>query len=353
MMFIMGLSTIIVAFCSLFPNGSESWLALQMEHVAWNGLRHHDTIFPTFLFIAGISFPFSYAKQLANGKSRKQIYQKIIYRGCMLIFLGLVYNGLFKLDFANLRCASVLARIGIAWMVAALLYINFGTKTRGIIAAAILVGYYVIIRFFAAPDMPGADPLSMEGNMVGYIDRLFLPGILLYNNGTFDPEGILSALPAVVTAMGGMFTGELVRRPESEISGSKKTVYMLAAAAAMLVAGLLWSLDFPINKMLWSSTFVLVVGSYSLALFAIFYYLVDVKGWTKWVPFFSVVGMNSITIYLAQRIFDFKSISNFFLKGLAGYCPEALGNLILVTGYFAVSWLFLYFLYKKKVFLKV
>lgn len=349
MMFIMGMSAVIVSLCSLFPGGEDCALARTMTHVDWNGLRHHDTIFPLFLFIAGISFPFSYSKQIESGKSRGQIYAKIFRRGIILIVLGLVYNGLFKLDFPNLRVASVLGRIGMAWMLAALLFINFKIRTRAIIASVILVGYWLLLRFIPAPDVPGADPLSFEGNLVGYIDRLFLPGRIL--SKTFDPEGILSTLPAIVTAMMGMMTGEFVRR--NDLTGNKKSVYMAIAAVVMLAIGLIWSISFPINKKLWTSSFTLVVGAYSLGMFALFYYIIDVRGWKKWTLFFRVIGLNSITIYLAQRIISFSGISRFFLGGLADLCPEALGTFILNIGYVAVCWLFLYFLYKKNVFLKV
>lgn len=350
MMFIMGFSTLVVAICNLFPNGDSCWLAVQMSHVEWDGLRHHDTIFPLFLFLAGVSFPFSYANQIAKGRTRCQIYGKIFYRGFMLVFLGLVYNGLFQFKFP-MRCASVLARIGLAWMFAALLFINFKPKVRAIIAVAILVGYYLLMKFIPAPDVPGAQPFTFEGNLVGYIDRCILPGRLYQD--TFDPEGLFSCLPAIVTAMFGMFTGELVRQPEDKYSGNSKTIRLLIAAAIMLVIGLVWSLDFPINKKLWSSTFVLVVGSYSVAMFALFYWIIDVKGWDKWIPFFTVIGMNSITIYITQRIISFGSISKFFLGGTAGLCSEQWAAVILSAGSFFAAWLFLYFLYKKNTFLKV
>lgn len=353
MMFIMGVSALIINLCSLFPGGSECWLAQTMEHVKWNGLAHHDTIFPLFLFIAGVSFPFSYAKQIANGMSRKAIYLKILKRALILIALGVVYNGFFKFDFENLRIASVLGRIGLAWAVAAILFINFKPMTRAIIAAVTLIAYWILICYVPAPDVPGADPLSMEGNLIGYIDRLLMPGKLIYDNGRFDPEGLLSTVPAVVTAMLGMFTGEFVKIPEDKISGKRKSLYMVGAAAALLAIGLLWSLDFPINKKLWTSSFTLVVGAYSLGMFALFYYIIDVKGWQKWTLFFRVIGLNSITIYMAQRIISFSSINRFFLGGLAGLVPEAWGTFILSAGYVAICWLFLYFLYRKNVFLKI
>ena len=278
MLFIMGFASLVVAVCGLWPSAVTDAAAASMSHVAWDGFAHHDTIFPLFLFIAGVSFPYSVAKQRAGGMSEGRIYAKIVRRGLTLVVLGMVYNGLFKLDFENLRIASVLGRIGLAWSIAAVLYLNFGVKTRAAIAVAVLAGYGALSALVAAPDAAGAGPLTFEGNLAGYIDRQFLPGKLIY--GSFDPEGLLSTVPAVVTAMLGMFTGEFVRR--SDIRGGRKTLWMAAAAAALLAAGLAFSGVLPVNKKLWSSTFVCVVGAYSLGMFALFYYLIDVRGWRRW-----------------------------------------------------------------------
>ena len=351
MLFIMGFSAFVVALCSLFPGGAGCWLAQTMEHVEWHGLAHHDTIFPLFLFLAGVSFPFSYAKSIERGASAKRIYLKIAKRAFVLVLLGLIYNGLLKFDFEKLRVCSVLGRIGVAWAVAAVMYINFGRITRAAICGAILLGYYFVVCYVGAPDVEGADPLTMQGTIVGYIDRLITPGRLIYDNGRFDPEGLLSTLPAVVTAMLGIFAGEYVR--SASHSGSRKSLTMLLAAAVMLGVGLLWSLEFPINKMLWSSSFVLVVGAYSLAMFAIFYYIVDVRGWQRWSIPLQVVGMNSITIYMAQKVISFSRANQFLFGGLATKLPAEWGELLIRGGYVLVCWLFLYFLYRKRVFLKV
>ena len=352
MIFIMGFAAIIEALCRLFPGGDQSWLCVQMSHAAWDGLRHHDTIFPLFLFIAGISFPFSYAKQLSRGVSRGQVYAKIFRRALILVLLGLVYNGILEWHLATQRFPSVLARIGLAWMFAALLQINCKPRTRAVVAVALLVGYWLLLRFVPAPDAPGADPFSREGNLVGYIDRMIWPNHI-FQRGLFDPEGLLSVVPAVVTAMLGMFTGEFVRLDESRLSGGRKSLYMALVALGMLGVGLLWSLVFPVNKALWSSSFVLVVGAYSLGLFALFYYLIDVRGWKDWTKFFEVIGLNSITIYMAQKLLPFGAANKFLLGGTAKLLPPEWGALLLSVGYFALSWLFLWFLYKKRVFLKV
>ena len=351
MLIIMGLSSLILRICDLFPGGSESWIATQMSHVPWDGLAIMDMVFPVFLFIAGLSFPFSYASQVERGRSSAQIHRKIFIRCLALILLGIVYNGFFQFQFPQ-RYASVLGRIGLAWMFAALLYVHCKPSVRGIIAAVLLLGYGLLITLVGAPDAPaGAGPLTQDGCLNGWIDRHFLPGKCFYGN--FDPEGLLGVIPATVTALLGMFTGEFIRLPESRFSGSKKTLWMLGAAALLLAAGYLWSLVLPLNKKLWSSSFVLVVGGYSLAAYALVYYLVEVKGWTRWTLFFRVIGMNSITIYLLQRIVPLREVASFFLGGTANLLPEAWGALLLAAGYIAVCWLLLYFLYRQKVFLKV
>lgn len=353
MLFIIGLSSLIAALCRLFPDGADSWLLRQMSHVEWDGLTHHDTIFPLFLFIAGISFPFSFAKQQERGTPRWKIYCRIFRRAAVLIFLGLVCNGLLKFQFADLRFCSVLGRIGLAWMFAALLFINFKPSVRVVIAVLLLTGYWLLLRFVPAPDAPaGASPFSFEGNLVGYVDRCLFPGHLYKGaGGVFDPEGTLSTVPAVVTAMLGMFAGEWVRR--GGISEGRKTGYMLATAALMLAVGLLWAQFFPINKKLWSSSFVLVVGAYSLALFALFYWIIDVKGYKKWAFPFMVVGMNSIAIFMIPRVINFRYATDFFLEGLCGIMPPLWGKALWYLGFLALNWLFLYFLYRKKIFLKV
>ncbi len=351
MLFIMGFSGFVIALCALSDAPFAGWLAEQMRHVEWNGLAHHDTIFPLFLFVAGVSFPFSLAAQRAKGLTSRQIHLKILRRALILIALGVVYNGFFKLDFENMRIASVLGRIGVAWAVAALLYIHCGVKCRGVIAVAILLGYWGLSMIVAPDAAAGADSLSKEGCLVGYIDRLLLPGKLIYD--TFDPEGLLSTLPAVVTAMLGNFAGEWVRLPEQRVSGGRKAAYIAVAGVVMGILAWGWSFALPINKMLWSSSFVLAVGSYSLIMFALFYYIVDVRGWRRWTLFFRVIGLNSITIYLAQKIIDFRKISRFFLGGVADMCPDDVAKVILAGGYVAACWLMLYFLYNKDTFLKV
>lgn len=341
MLLISGLAVLVSSLCNAF-DASGCWLDLQMKHAAWDGLKLYDTVFPLFLFIAGVTFPFSYEKH------KDHIYRKIFFRTVVLILLGMVYNGCLRLDFSNMRFYSVLGRIGVAWMTASLFFVWFGKKLRAVIGILILVGYWFLCMI-SAPDVIGSDPLSMEGCLAGWVDRCICPGHLY--NGTFDPEGLLGTIPAIVTAMLGMFAGELLKK--EEMSGNRKTLALLCAAAVLFVTGLVWSIWFPVNKQLWTSSFVLVVGAYSTAMLAFFYWVIDVKGWRKWAFPLKVVGMNSITIYLLYRIIDFREISSFFFGGFASLCPEAWGKVILNAGSLSIVWLVMYFLYKHNIFLKV
>ena len=360
MLFIMGFSVLVQKLCTAFGWGGNCWLSQQMAHVDWNGLTHHDTIFPLFLFIAGVAWPFSCAKQVARGDSPRTVALRCLKRAVLLAALGVIYTG-FLGNFEKYRFTTVLARIGFAWMFAAWLYLFAGMRTRIAVAAALLVGYWVFSVLVGAPDHPGASPLSPEGCFTGWLDRTYMPGIILGPKGAngvslMDNQSLLGIFPATVTAMLGVFAGEFLRAPA--VSGRRKTVRLLLAAAALLVAGLFVAFGFgrwsmPINKKLWSSSFVLVVGAYSTALLAAFYWLIDVKGWWRHHLFFKVIGMNSITIYLAQVIIPFKPIAANLFGGTAALLPPAWGTVLLSAGYIAVCWFFLYFLYRKNVFLKV
>ncbi len=351
MFWIMGGENIIHALAQLTQWTLFIWLGTQMEHVEWNGFRFYDNIFPLFLFIAGVTMPFSLTRRMERGDSKSQLYAHIIFRGLLLVLLGFIYNDLLRFDFDNQRYASVLGRIGLAWMFAAIIFIN--TKTRGQIIwfSAILLGYWAIMMLVPVPGF-GAGVLTKEGSLVGYIDRLFLPGRLYLT--VHDPEGILSAIPAIGTALMGVLTGKFLKFKREDLAPIKKGIYILIAGIISISLGWIWNLAFPVNKNLWTSSFVLVAGGWSLVYLSIFYLIIDVWKYKKWAFFFIVIGLNPITIYLAQAgMINFQSTTLYFFGGLLKSMPELWQNLFGVILYVGVSWLFLYFLYKKKIFLKV
>ena len=356
MAFISGLGGILAALGMAIPGCS--WLHDQMGHVQWFGLHFIDTVYPLFLFVAGLSFPFSYVKQVERGMSSGQIHLKLFKRMLTLIFLGWVYQGFFKLDFSHFRYASVLGRIGVSWFFAALLFVHFRWRVRALLAAALLVGYWLLICYVPAPDAPaGCGPLSLEGNFAGYCDRLFMPGMMWEKDAAgrewMEPSGTLENVPSIVTALLGMFCGEFVRWRRDSFGEGRKVALMFAAAAAMIVLGLVWSLDFPLCKKLWSSSYVMVVGGYSVAMFALFYWIIDVKGCRAWCFPFRIIGMNAITVYLLQAVIPIWSVTVFFFGGLQRLAGQPWGDVIANVGYFSICWIILYFLYRKQTFLKV
>ena len=352
MFWIMGGGGIFVGLASLTGWPVFQWWAEQLEHVPWHGFHFYDMIFPLFLFIAGISFPFSLAKRIAMNDSRKSIYKHVVSRGLILVLLGIINNNGINFDFANLRYGSVLGRIGLAWMFAALIFINTKLSFRVIWFGGILIFYWLLFILFPAHDLGATDPFSMEGNLAGFIDRLLLPGrFCCYKFG--DSEGLLSTIPAISTALLGMLTGQFVKSQYLINKPIRKVLYMVLAAIGLMILGRIWNIAFPINKYLWSSSFVCFVGGLSLLLFSIFYLVIDVWQFKKWTFFFVVIGMNPITIYLVERIINLDSATKFFFGGITALLPETWTPMIDGIGITTVAWVFLYILYKKKIFLKV
>jgi len=356
MLWIMGLSGLVIKVCAAFGYGPETAVAAQMEHLHWVGLHFMDFIFPTFIFIAGISFPFSIAKQRERGMSSAQSLAKIWKRAVILVLLGLVYNAILYHGPSKTVWGSVLARIGLSWGLAATLTVLVrSVRARVAVCAAILLGYWALCVFVGAPDNPTAGSLTMEGCFAGWIDRMVLPGKLTHP-GVLSAQGVLSTLPAVVTAMLGVFTGEYVRNASA--SGERKSALMLLASVLLVAAGVLIAFgfgpySFPIVKKLWSSSYVLVCAGYSLALFTVCYFLIDVKGWWKHYLFFQVIGLNAITIYLAQTIVGVRQSKELLFKWISTCFPAGWDEVVLQIGYIAVCWAFLYFLHRRKIYLKV
>jgi predicted acyltransferase len=351
MLWIMGGERIITALAHLTGATALTWAATQMDHVEWNGFHFYDLIFPLFLFIAGVSMPFSLDKRKASGESKAKIYRHIFVRMITLVIFGIIYNGFLEFNWGHIRYASVLGRIGLGWFFAALIVLNSKPKWWYVWFGGILLVYWAILGLIPVPGY-GAGNLTMEGSIVGYVDRLLLPGRLY--RGIHDPEGILSTIPAVGTALMGAMTGNFLRISGQKISGLRKALWMCIAGIISLGLGWLWGLLFPINKNLWTSSFVLYTGGWSLLLIALFYLIIDVWGWKKWAFFFIVIGMNSITIYMFQAgIINFQSSAEFFFGGIIKSFAENWQPLIGAIGYTTVCWVFLYILYKKKIFLKV
>ncbi len=349
MFWIMGAEEI---FHNLYKaTGSSFWGAIstQLTHPDWNGFHFYDLIFPLFLFMAGVATPFSVGRELEKGKSRGQLLQRVIKRALILVLLGIVANnGLVIKPVAEIRFASVLGRIGIAYMFANIIYLYTKERAQMIWFAALLIGYWLVLKFGHAPHFPPGD-LTMQGNFASYIDRSFLPGKLYL--GIHDPEGLFSTIPAISTGLLGILAGNLLKR--TTLSGEQKAARLAITGAVFIVLAQLWNLDFPINKNLWTSSFVLQVGGLSLLLLSLFYYIIDVKGYKSWSFFFRVIGMNSILIYMSGHFINWEYTTDSVFGWLGQLIGSPFNAVIMAICYVFIKWLFLYFMYKKNVFLRV
>ncbi len=352
MLWIAGGEYLIVTLAALTGWPFLQWAATQMDHVEWEGFRFYDMIFPLFLFIAGVSMPFSILKRKKKGESMQKIYLHLVKRLALLILLGLIYNGILRLDFEKQRYSSVLARIGIAWFLAAVIVLNTSVRGQVIWFVGILLGYFAVMKLIPVPGF-GAGVLTPEGNLAAFIDQKLLPGRLCcYTYG--DNEGLLSHIPAICTALLGTFAGHLLISEDRKLTGLKKGLILLLAGILSLALGKLWSLSFPIIKNLWTSSFVLFAGGWSLILLALFYLVIDVWGYKKWTLPFVVIGLNSITIYMLNSgIIDFEQMGRYFFGGLANQFSELAQPVIIASGAVLCMWTLLYILYKNKIFLKV
>lgn len=349
MLWIMGADEILHSAAK--ATGAPFWetIANQFTHPAWNGFHFYDLIFPLFLFIAGVATPFSVGRELEKGKTRQQVLWRVVKRGLVLVILGVIYNnGLVIEPISKIRFASVLGRIGLAYMFANIIYIYSKQRTQMAWFFGILIGYWLMFKFTSAPGFPAGD-LTMEGNFASYVDRTFLPGRLYL--GIHDPEGIMSTIPAIATGLLGILTGQLLKN--GTMSKEIKAGWMALAGIILIVAALIWNIDFPINKNLWTSSFVLNVGGISLLLLSLFYYIIDVLGYKNWAFFFKVIGMNSILIYMSGRFLNWQYSTNAFFGWLGQLTGNPYNAVVMAICVVFVKWAFLYFMYRKKVFLRV
>jgi len=337
-----------------FPE--DHWTRTQLEHVSWEGFRFYDLIFPLFLFVVGAVIPFSLAKVRERNESKAASYLRIARRVAVLFLLGLICNGLLKLDFENLRVAGVLQRIALCYGAAALIVLHLGVRGQAVVTAAILLGYGALLAFVAAPGSSPGD-YTIQGNLAGWVDRNFLPGKLnpaYYGVGDVaygDNEGLLSTIPAVATTLLGALAGQWLR---SGRSAAMRLIGLTVAGTSCLALGVAWGQSFPIIKNLWTSSFALVAAGWSLLLLALFHAAIDVVGLRRWALFFVVIGANAITIFVVPRFVDFRKMAEFFLGGIASHAGSVEASAaILIAGSLAAKWLFLLYLYRNRLFLRV
>ena len=349
MLLISGAGTFLVLLESKTPFPWVDWIARQMKHPAWHGFTFYDFIFPLFLFIAGVSLTFSIRKALGQGVEKHNLYKKAGIRMLILIVLGILYKNapLPVFEPEQIRFGSVLGRIGFAGFITTYLYLNFSGLQRVAWVAGILLAYYAALFLIPVPGY-GAGDLSFEGNLVGWVDRNCMPGRLLQK--TYDELAILTQFPALCLTVLGASAGDILQRTITE---RRKLLWLTTAGIICVGLGVIWDLHFPINKHLWTSSFILLTGGMAFLFLALFYALIDIWGFRKWAFFFKVIGVNSLVIYLGYRFINFRHTSRLLFGGLYEPIPEPWHEVCQAFGALVLVWLFLYFLYRKKIFIKI
>ncbi len=344
MFFLVGFGGVLKALPKLSDNAAFQFLADQCTHPKWHGFTAWDQIFPLFIFMMGVAMPFSFARRLEQGE-KKAIYKHVAVRAVILFLLGIAFWGNPPgSDNGGWGYYSVLYRIGFSYFFTALIVLNFKTRGRAFWACGLVLGYFLAMRFIPVPGF-GAGDLSEEGNLVVFVTG-WLEGFL--------PSGTkhllsLTLIPSVANALIGAMAGQWLR---SEKSPREKTQGLLVAGGVFVIVGLFLHPLFPICKKLLTTSFTFLTCGISMLLLGLFYWIIDVKGYRKWAFFFVVVGMNSITIYLAARYIDFRKLAGVLTGGFVDVAGPA-GQFAVAVTMAALMWLFLYFLYRRKIFLKV
>ena len=359
---------ITIAFMILVNNGYSNDAFPALEHAEWNGWTPTDLVFPTFLFLVGVTIVFSFESRLSRGAAKSSLLLHTFRRACILFALGLLINGFPHFPLATLRIYGVLQRIAICFLIASVLYLlDRRPASKIVLVVLALFGYWILLRWVPVPGfgMPGRDiPLfDPTRNLGAYIDRHIFPGRLY--RGVRDPEGLLSDIPAVATTLLGMLTAMWLR---SKRSPSMKAWGMLAAGILGIILGQVWGLWFPINKNLWSSSYVLFAAGIALVALSICYWAIDIKNWkTGWTYIWRVFGMNAITAYVFSELLSSTlhtievhtgtrtvSLSWYvFTHCFSGIPSHPLASLAYSISIVAICFVPVAILYRQKIFLKV
>jgi predicted acyltransferase len=333
-------------------SGIGRFLGLQFHHVAWEGFHFYDFIFPLFIFVTGVAIVFSLSR-LAEREGLWQAHVRVLRRSLLLYGLGLIYYGGISYHWADIRYVGVLQRIALCYLFASLFFLNFNLRGMMVACVSLLLGYWALMTFVPVPGV-GAGSFAPDANLANWLDARYLPGRLW--DKTRDPEGMLSTLPAIGTCLLGVFAGLLLE--DERLAAQSKSLWLIGAGIALVAAGHLWGLQFPVIKAIWTSSFVLVAGGYSLILLGVLHQIIDVWGLRRWSTIFVWLGVNAITLYFLNNLFGFEPfalrfvggdlsalIDHFTTRGTGLFLAHLLGLTfaIALAGFF----------YRRKIFLRV
>lgn len=384
MFWILGADSLVYALHGMSSNPVTNLLRTQLSHCQWQGFHFYDLIFPLFVFMMGVSTVFSLTKIIAT-EGRAAAVKRVLRRGILLFVLGLIYSGGFTNPWPDMRLMGVLNRIALAYTFAGLFFIFFRPRMLVAIAATLLLGYWALLALVPFPDVrpvPGGSAVIsipagftnvaqlnfastnmlhgsyIQGvNLTDYVDMKYLPARKY--DGTYDPEGLLSTLPAIGTALLGIFAGLLLKN--QAVPDRKKVAWLLAAGALSVCLGWIWNFEFPVIKKIWTSSYVLVAGGYSALLLGAFYWMVDVKQWRWWCQPFVWIGMNPITLYLTNNFLGGEGYGKLAERLTGGpvksfldaHVAAGFGQLFISLVAVGLFIAFARFLYQRKIFLRL
>ncbi len=359
----------------ILVNNPGSWdhVYAPLRHAEWHGATPTDLIFPFFLFGVGASMSFSFAARRARGDSRAALWRHGVRRSAVIYLLGLLMAAYPHFDLATVRLTGVLARIALAYLAAATLVLFLSRRAVAGAAAVLLAGYWALLALAAVPGF-GPGDLSPEGNLAAYLDRLLLgPHIWRGGGGVYDPEGALSTLPAVASVLGGLFAGDFLRAHRRGGASAAATVpsavgrhgadgraslAMVLAGAALIAGGLAWNVVLPVNKPLWTSSYVAWSTGWALVVLAVLHWVVDVRGWRKWARPLVAYGANPILVFvasglLAKQLIAWSLYSRIYEAAFASWAGPVNGSLAFagaaVVLWLAVAWV----LHARRILIKV
>jgi len=337
-------------------NNPGTWSSIYwpLEHAEWHGWTPTDLVFPFFLFIVGVSITLAFARRVEEGSVKRDLYLKVLKRSAIIFGLGLFLNGFPYFNFATIRIAGVLQRIAVCYLIASLIFLTTKVRTQLLIAVALLVAYYFVMTKLAAPGYAPGD-LSKEGSIASFIDRVILRQHIWRQGRVYDPEGLLSTIPAVVTTLSGILTGHWLRteRPRYE-----KVVGMFVVGAICVALGWAWNPFFPINKALWTSSYVLFTTGLALEFLALCYWVIDIQGYRRWAWPFEVFGVNALALFvgtgLMVKLMGLWHMQGWIFHNLFLSWAQPINASLFYAIAFILLWLFfMWLLYRKQIYIKV
>jgi predicted acyltransferase len=347
-------------------NNPGSWehIYWPLEHAQWHGWTPTDLVFPFFLFIVGVAITLAFGSRVESGRSARDLYLKVVKRTLIIFAIGLFLNGFPYFGLSELRIPGVLQRIAVCYFLASIIFLTTKVRTQVAIVIALLLGYWLLVKFIPAPGFAAGD-LTKEGSLPSFIDRVVFGKHVWAQAKVYDPEGLFSTIPALATTLIGLLTGHWLR---TKNSAYEKVAGLFVAGAICVAVGWAWNPFFPINKALWTSSYVLFTGGLALQFLALCYWIIDIKSYRRWAKPFEIFGLNAIALYVVADLIA-ESLGLINLTGadgsqvplgswvydhlFASWASPVNASLAFAVTFVLVCLGLMWILYRRKIFIKI